>query len=57
MEVAARSNNASYIVGRVMNVVNRSRYGQRLAQNRTAEIRQARQLAYARGKCQGHRRG
>ena len=49
MDMAARAGGANYIVGRVMNVVNRSRYGKRLAQNLTREVQTARNLAYATG--------
>ncbi|KAI0722552.1 hypothetical protein C8Q76DRAFT_614426, partial [Earliella scabrosa] len=47
MEMAARAGGASYIVGRVMNQVTRSRYGKRLPQNSTREIQGARSLAVA----------
>ena len=41
----ARGGGASFIVGRVMNIVTRSAYGQRLASNQTRDIQNARNLA------------
>ncbi|KAH9939337.1 P-loop containing nucleoside triphosphate hydrolase protein [Epithele typhae] len=44
MHMAEQANGANYIIGRLMNQVRRSNYGQRLAQNSTREIPQARSL-------------
>ncbi|RPD67470.1 P-loop containing nucleoside triphosphate hydrolase protein [Lentinus tigrinus ALCF2SS1-7] len=49
MEMAAHAGGVSYVIGRVMNQVTRSRYGKRLPQNATREIQQARSLAHATG--------
>ncbi|KAI0340832.1 P-loop containing nucleoside triphosphate hydrolase protein [Trametopsis cervina] len=45
MEVLSRNGSINYIVGKIMNSVRRSKYGQRLAQNSTREISPARNLA------------
>ena len=49
MEMAGRAGGASYVIGRVMNNVTRSRYGKRLPQNRTSDVSQARSLVHAAG--------
>ena len=49
MEMAGRAGGASYVIGRVMNNVTRSRYGKRLPQNRTTDFSQARSLVHAAG--------
>lgn len=49
MNVLSRDGSVSYIVGRIHNNVRRSRYGQRLAQNTTREIGNARNLAATTG--------
>ncbi|EJF55700.1 hypothetical protein DICSQDRAFT_175618, partial [Dichomitus squalens LYAD-421 SS1] len=46
MEMAARAGGLNYIIGRVKNDVTRSKYGNRLPQNRTSEIKQARSLVH-----------
>ncbi len=51
MEMAARAGGASYVIGRVMNQVTRSKYGKRLPQNATREIQPARALQAATGEC------
>ena len=50
MEMAARAGGCNYIIGRVKNEVTRSKYGKRLPQNRTSEIRPARSLVHTAGK-------
>ncbi|KAI0774684.1 P-loop containing nucleoside triphosphate hydrolase protein [Trametes elegans] len=47
MDMAAQAGGATYIIGRVVNQVTRSRYGKRLPQNVTRELPQARLLAAA----------
>ncbi|KAI0751154.1 hypothetical protein C8Q80DRAFT_555406 [Daedaleopsis nitida] len=47
MEMAATAGGASYVIGRVMNQVTRSRYGKRLPQNSTREISDARNFVVA----------
>ncbi|KAI0787066.1 P-loop containing nucleoside triphosphate hydrolase protein [Irpex lacteus] len=53
MNVLSRDGSVSYIVGRIHNNVRRSRYGQRLAQNTTREIGNARNLAATTGELNG----
>ncbi|KAI0371444.1 P-loop containing nucleoside triphosphate hydrolase protein [Pilatotrama ljubarskyi] len=47
MDMAAQAGGATYIIGRVVNQVTRSRYGKRLPQNATRELQPARLLAAA----------
>ncbi|RDX55311.1 hypothetical protein OH76DRAFT_731207 [Lentinus brumalis] len=47
MEMAAQAGGANYVIGNVMNQVNRSKYGKRLPQNTTREIQRARSLGAA----------
>lgn len=49
MDVLSKDGGVAYIIGNVLNNVRRSRYGKRLAQNSTREIRQARNLVAATG--------
>ncbi len=51
MEMAAQAGGANYVIGNVMNQVNRSKYGKRLPQNTTREIQRARSLGAAMGTC------
>ncbi|OBZ70474.1 Structural maintenance of chromosomes protein 5 [Grifola frondosa] len=44
MEMVARTGGATYIIGNVVNTVTRSKYGKRLPQNSTKEVRQAKIL-------------
>lgn len=44
MEVVSRTGGGNYIVGKTMNMVTRSQYGQRLPQNLTRDVRPARVL-------------
>lgn len=48
-ELVARSGGATYIVGNIANSVTRSRYGKRLPQNSTREVRPARNWVHTDG--------
>ena len=50
MQSMSRDGGVRYILGNVLNVVTRSRYGQRLAQNSTREINPARNFIAGTGK-------
>ncbi|KAL7282760.1 hypothetical protein ACG7TL_004235 [Trametes sanguinea] len=47
MDMAARAGGATYVLGRVINQVTRSRYGKRLPQNTTRELQNAKLLTAA----------
>ncbi|KAH7926802.1 P-loop containing nucleoside triphosphate hydrolase protein [Leucogyrophana mollusca] len=44
MEAVSRAGGASFVAGNTLNIVTRSRYGQRMAQNMTRDVRPARNL-------------
>ncbi|OCH94491.1 hypothetical protein OBBRIDRAFT_122871 [Obba rivulosa] len=46
MEMAANAGGANYVVGNVLNTVTRSRYGKRLPQNHTRDLRPAKNLVH-----------
>jgi len=51
MSVVSNSGGATFITGRTMHVVSKSRYGRKAIQNSTREISNARYFASSNGKC------